>query len=392
MEKVEKYFSYYIYPLFGLFAVFSATFSSDFSLYGFPAFYLAWLAVVILRLMTGIKFKAFELITQFLLLFVFYFSLYPAVEDLGFYYNSYIFAVLYINVLFFIPFLFKRKITIYLCFYSLVFFSAMAIGSILSGAIRSYIIFGPNVLYRIYAFLFFMMLITHAFHSKKKIYKSVMVLIAFLALMIATAATGSRGAMVVFFLISIIIIFNFSFFFKKSSLDFFFLGILCTAIVSIIIVYIDYFSLLFWRLFYFDPANNSEFQRLNFFKNSLEFLMNEKGLDLMYGVGHENNYFYYYPHNIFIESMVYGGLNLLFVSLITSFAIFWTTTFSKDRMLRGISFLLIGIFFGSLVSGSLLYNFPVFSVGWLVIIIGIHKTLVKIPVFHEVRKKLFVSV
>lgn len=389
MEKINKILSVYIYPILGFFGVFASTFSSDFTLFGFPAFYLTWLFVVVLRILVGVRFTVLEIVSQFSLLFLLYFSLYPAIHDANLYYNAYIFAVLYINVLFFIPFLLKRKVTNYLCFYILTAFSIFALASILSGAVRSFILFGPNVLYRIYAFLFFMMLTTYVFHSKKKIYQSPMIISAFLALLIAMAATGSRGAVAVFLLMIIIIVLNFSFFFKKSSLDYLILVTGISFFAVLIILNYDLLSVIFSRLIFFDLTNASELERIGFYQNSRNFIFEEQGVNLLLGVGQENKYFSFYPHNIYIESMVYGGFNLLYISVLTSMAMLWSTTFSNDKYLRSICFIFIGVYFGSLVSGSLLYNFPVFSVGWTALCLSISKLISQVPELEHNLKKVF---
>lgn len=389
MDKINKVLSVYIYPIMGLFGVFASTFSSDFTLFGFPAFYFAWLFVIALRIVVGVRFTVLEVVSQFSLLFLLYFSLFPAISDASLYYNAYFFAVLYINVLFFIPFLLKRKVTTYLCFYILTAFSILAMASILSGAVRSYILFGPNVLYRIYAFLFFLMLTTHAFHSKRKIYQSPMMIVAFFSLLIAMVATGSRGAVAVFLLMIVIIVLNFSFFFKKSSLDYLILGTGILFFTVLIILNYDLLSVIFSRLIFFDLTNASELERIGFYQNSRNFIFEEQGVNLLLGVGQENKYFSFYPHNIYIESMVYGGFNMLFISVLTSIVMLWSTTFSNDKYLRSICFIFIGVYFGSLVSGSLLYNFPVFSVGWTALCLSISKLIPQVPELENNLKKVF---
>jgi len=352
-----------LYGGFAFFAVFSATFSSDKTVGGVPAFYLAWAGVVAIRAVKGIGYKRLEFVAQCLLAMSLLPAFLSAQDDFSFYYNAYLFAVLYINVLFVLPWLIRQETTPYLAFAGLSAWAVFGLRSILSGEVRTYIIFGPNVLYRIYAFLFLLLCISFIACFDRKLVTSVMFWLGLVFLVLGMAATGSKGAVVV--LVVLLIVYGSRALFRKNLK-----GALGTYAALFSVAYVvsglfgDYIRTVFGRLLDFSLATTSAAWRAAALRAAPDFLTNEQGLPWLIGQGPENRYTTFYPHNVLVESTVYGGFWLLSVNVIALVALA-IMLFSKENLSQQSSLILLGVIVGSFFSGSLLYNYPVFSVGFV---------------------------
>lgn len=225
------------------------------------------------------------------------------------------------------------------------------IGSVISGSERSFFIFGPNVLYRI--FIIFGALIF--FYSDKPHTKILGIIIAFLG-----ASTGSRG-----FTISIAIFMLFAFLdtfanFKKRRTN--------VIIFIFAFIFINFFlpSIINERIFFFDPSSFSTESRLTFLYEiyvNFGYYFSPFGLDaqqlsFIFGFGDRLTY----PHNYLVESFLYYGFfGFILTSLLTILALFS----AKD--VKSLCILLLLIVF-CFVSGDFGDNYIVLAFSFALIL------------------------
>lgn len=343
------------------FCVFLGTFVNDFVFIGFHGFYFFWIGCLILRIVQEVKFSDVEILVQILLISFLLSSIFLEFIYYGpSYWNYYLFAVLYVNFIPLFLFLFKRprllgKIVIILIFWLFLF----SLYSIQSGALRSELLFGPNVLYRMFCFLL-MVFVMSAWKSSRTsrimIDKSI-VCVALMAL-VCVAATGSRGGIVTLMLSLFFIIYFSNWWSWKLMIGF-------TALSPFFILSLAKIieQSVFWRLIYFDLENNSEATRLGFYSIAYDYLVNDiSTLKLLIGSGSGGQVFNFYPHNLFLESFVYGGVMMLVLSSLYFFHLIGSFFKINNNYLSLIA-VFFPIFVGSLFSGNLSYNFPVITVG-----------------------------
>lgn len=360
---------------FLLLMIMMATFVNDFQVGGVYAFYFIWLAVVAIRCLCNIELTKLELQATGLSLFV----LSPPalvelfVGDLG-YFNFYVFAVLYVGVLFAVPYVVSNKKVVYR--FVVLFLSVTAVLSLLSifsGAVRAKIIFGPNVLYRIYGFLFMLYMLAGYFSEcgrpdKNQAANGMGFYVVVGLFLISMAATGSRGAL----LVSAVIFFYL--FVKARSFGFNRLRV--TVMISPVIATASYFLLkpegYFWRLTRFDVEANSEAVRVNYFSDAIAYA-SEKGGEMFWGLTSNNALWDNYPHNIFLESLVYGGWWLFATLVFMVFALLWGLIIKKTEAVAAYFGLYIPVFVGANLSGNMAYNFSVLSVLFVVTCIVLGK-------------------
>lgn len=346
---------------------FAATFSSDHTTLGIPSFYLAWTTIVMLRAMLGLSYTKTEAYTQFFLLVAFLPMTATAFTGWHDYYHGYIFSVLYVNALFCLRYLVHKRAAFRIAFLMLLAFAFFSFINTYEGGLRSTVVFGPNVLYRIAPFLALFCLGSLVFTTppdKKAPRMAALLFMLFSAAVLIALSTGSRGAAVVLAsLISLVLLFQWHSFSNIRGAHIFRIFTILTGSIALGF-FLDAMRDIFWRTFYFNDLDSGF--RFGALKTALDFLSQEKGLELIFGYGPINPYFSFYPHNLFVESLVYGGLLqglfsvLLFISL-TSCII---KSHNKDFLFL---FPLLGISIGALFSGGIQYNFPVFSGGMYVL-------------------------
>lgn len=340
----------YIYLFVDFLLIFSSVFIADKTYLGLSLFYFIWFFVVLRRK----QFLKIELLSQILL---FLFS--PLLIRGVFtsvnveYYNFYFQALGFVNIIFFI-FEFierysKKEIILSSLFFLCIFCLGTMLFTVLTGG-RGRFVFGPNVTYRVISFFYGFILLCYYDIKNKKISFSPILILSSGIFMLGMFFTGSRGALIVV-LIYFILIFSLSIKQPKvlfiSLLSFF-------AIIACAIYFWDYLEIYFHRLIYFNLDNNSESFRYDMWQDLATFRNSEY---LYFGLTEENNVLSYYPHNIFLEVIFYFGIYAAF-----AFAfgfLFFIFSFMENIK---INIPMLGIVFGSFLSGNLQYNYIVLSI------------------------------
>lgn len=351
--------NFFIYTV-GFLLFFMATFVNDYNIEGFPVFYLIWFSIVLFRLLLQIDIRPFEFLSQILLFVLLQPPFFVESFDTeNVYIHGYIFAVLYINVIFLIPyFMSKAKYLRSVIIAIFLAASAVSLLSIVQGDNRASIYFGPNVLYRIYGLLFALFLLSYYFEDKFFFNKSLFWLV-FIMFVINLVATGSRGAIVVFAIPFAYLLL------KKGAFQIKTLHVLFALIPALAaLCYFIFTNLdMFWRLFYFDLDGESIGARLEYLNLTLAYAENFSfNLDYMFGQSSLNPLWSNYPHNFALESFVYGGLWMLVVVMLPLVVFIYNAFFTRDKFYIILFFAYLPIFIGASVSGNLTYNFPVISV------------------------------
>ncbi len=340
--------------------VFSCTFVNDYAIGGiFPAFYISWLLVAIVRMVGRISLKKEELRLQIFLFLIFSpLLLLEYFYGVMYYCNAYIFISLYVNILYVFPFLRKHTVELLITsvfFFLIIFFYSLY--SIFFQHQRLVLFFGPNVFYRINGFFFSLIFISLYYARKNSVFFSGLFFIYFVIMI----STGSRASLAVFIahLLYVVKIF------KIKTKRFF-------VMLFLLLLSFFYFAHYFTntdvgrRIFYFNLSNESESIRLDFYEITYNFLIGEEPLNLIKGVTSFNDYTFTYPHNIFLESIIYGGFYCFsFIFLSYFLFLFFIKKEKENPSLLTMPF--IPIFTGALFSGNLFYNFPTISVGFLML-------------------------
>jgi hypothetical protein len=233
--------------------------------------------------------------------------------------------------------------------------------SLVHGTTRSRIIFGPNVLYRIYALLFAMLFVALAY-GRRSVLRGFGIVFSLGLLFVAMAGTGSRGALLVTGAIAAyLILFGGRFPLSKTG---FRLSIIAAVVAGLVLAR-DVFTSYTARLFLFALSNSSTATRLSFYRGAADFLDAERGLKLLFGVGLKNAYFTFYPHNLLVEALVYGGLyrGIVTTLLLAALVVYVLRNGKSSWVVLVFS----GIILGSMVSGSSMDNYPVLSLGIFVV-------------------------
>lgn len=207
----------------------------------------------------------------------------------------------------------------------------VSIHSISMGVTRGSFIFGPNILYRVYFFLGALSLYVW---SQGKILTSLVLRVQTLLSLIST---GSRTSLLLF-----------PFLFRIQKMRKWYLFLLAPLIYILI-------QLSNPRLMNFTGVEGG-YRHLAFIKliNWSDYITTTQ---LLFGSSSVNPMYSFYPHNIFLEVIVEHGLFRLPV------LVFGYFMFIK-HLVKGLPVLhFLGIFVGSLVSGSLFENFLVYVYG-----------------------------
>jgi hypothetical protein len=179
--------------------------------------------------------------------------------------------------------------------------------------------------------------------------------------MIGCISTGSRGAFVVISVFTIIVVMMES----EGRLKTRKIGIinilLYVLLLSILIGIGIFVAYIFGsRSLFFNINNTSEASRVGYYVLFFSGDYIENIFDVFWGVSSGNGGFKNYPHNIVIESFVWGGVTML--SLVI-FSMLWTA----NALIRGrgrvrqYGAIVAIIFVSSLLSGSFVDNYPAVS-------------------------------
>jgi len=342
---------YIFYALYSI--VLLTTFINDYFLFDrYPVFYMGWVAIILLRFVLKIPIRKKEIMIQ-LILFIaisppFFNELLSGSEK---YWHAYIFIVLSVNIILTFPYLLSNPRPLFII--SMIWMLFFALGSIpsLMNSERALFVFGPNTLYRIYAFIFTSFSIA-SFQLKRFGVRNVLFTLTLLSYLVANAATLSRGATIVTTVVLLhLFLFNSKNYFKLVRNILIVLMILSGGLYAV--------------------ENIASIQRLVSFDAVYrrEFLLDSYQLVFtvgLFGLTSQNIFFPFplYPHNIFAEAIIYSGWYFFFLLLTSySFSLYKLVFVKSKAQTYHALLLLIGVLIGSLFSGSLFDNFLVFSLG-----------------------------
>ena len=338
-----------INKLFTYILLFSLLFVGDYSIIGIPIYFILYFINLIFRVECNIQYSYREFLLQFILFSIFYINLFFEIFSLNFYSFSIVILILSINILptfhFFITnqYSFNSKISIIL----LIFIFVINLYSFTRSSnyfLRNSYIFGPNIFYRVLSYLFSLSILPYYFKLKEINKKFIFAL--FTIFIINLFFTGSRA--VIFIVIAYIFFFiNFIKIYNLFSFKFIFYVTISSYLFFILI------NTYFGRLFYYANNNGSIISRFDFFYR-FKFFLNKYSFSNLFGLSSKNIYLDFYPHNIFIENIIYNGL-FPFILTIISYFLFFSFQFSKKY--KFIYIIFISFFLGSLLSGSMFDNY-----------------------------------
>ena len=333
-------------PGFDLFFFMAITFVGDYSVFNFPAFYIVWSSLIIYRLTTNSSISRQEFSVQILCTFLFIIYLLLIFRSLSFYDNHIPFMILYINA---IPLL-ERIIASKRNNYPWLLLSITGLFGlylIYQGNLRQSLIFGPNILYRIYGVIFFIGYFINM-AQQKKINISLYLAISFL--IFSLMGTGSRGGTIVLILTLLIIIKD-----LKGMIAYTVYLTIFSMFAYLLSIYWSVIYPLLWRLVYFDINNASEAGRLFYYINFKKFLDEKSIFNLIFGLGSQNRIYSFYPHSVILENIVSNGL--YFSLIITMSALRSMYIFIVNQKSKKILICYSPIIIGSLLSGNALDNY-----------------------------------
>lgn len=349
-----------LFLIFSFFLFFFGTFINDFLFFGVPAFGFFWFFLVFSRYLVGNPIKRKEAIVQLLMLLVVFL---PFLNEFmygdEFYAFNYLYIVLYVNFLIFFAFMLDKhqKLVMVLTMLLIFIFSIVSFFLLFKGNLRASIGFGPNVLYRIYGFLF-LIVFTLVLKNKKQIKINLKIgYCAYALSILSLLATGSRGATLVILFMSLCFFF---FLLRENGAKYFYKVLIFFSVFVFFVVfkYGKQINDLFWRLLYFDFDNGSLMYRMESFVVLKDFLREDFDVDVFFGYTSVNGYFDYYPHNLLVELIIYSGFFLFFIMVFLSLFFVLYVFLSKERYLF---FVYFPIFIGAMFSGNLYYNFTLIS-------------------------------
>ena len=335
--------------LFTYILIFSLLFVGDYTILGIPLYFILYFINLIFRVECNIQYTYREFILQFLLLSFFYINLFFELSNFEFYSFSIIILILSVNILptfhFFIvnQYSFNSKISIILLFFIFVLnlFSFTKSGNFF---LRNSYIFGPNIFYRIISYLFSLSILPFYF-KLKKINKKYF--FAFFSIFIINLFfTGSRA---VIFIIIAYIFFFINFKKIKNLFNIKYIFYISIITYSFFILINSYFG----RLFFYAKNNGSIIARLDFF-NKFKIFLNKYSVTDIFGLSSINKYYVFYPHNIFIENIIYNGL-FPFIWVVFAYVLFFSFHFIDKY--KYIYIIFVSFFIGSLFSGSMFDNY-----------------------------------
>ena len=339
-----------VIPLLDILIFFATIFVGDHTLLGLPSFIIVWFGLMMYRSLTGVRFFEREFVIQAVFfIFVSPLILYGVITSDA-YYFAFIQMVLIVNVFPVLDRVLSAKITPVILLFLMT--AMLFVTLVFLEGLRGSVVFGPNIMYRIYGVSFFVAFWSIRFGGVER---SVLLSFIYIVSCAGLFMTGSRGAVVVALLAT-------GFF-----LSIYWGGYLARA-VSFFVVFAgaffvafnwEYLQIVAGRLLYFDIENDSEAARLGFFYKIFEFYENENFLILV-GAGNGSEYFpVIYPHNIVIEVLVYHGL---IYGLVALFLALKLLNISRINIkIFSIVSIFLPVIFGSLLSGSLRDNCAVLS-------------------------------
>ena len=153
-------------------------------------------------------------------------------------------------------------------------------------------------------------------------------------------------------------------------------------IVSSVFIFLILQNDIFLRAIYFSLNNASEMARLSFMETTFQLMSNSGPFSIWFGLGSVND-LGTYPHNIFLELFLYGGLFQIFwVAPVAIFSLFTFCFLWLRGEGVGKSFLFrywVVSFIPSLLSGDLFYNLFFVACSSIILV----RTLLKKNAFYN---------
>lgn len=339
-------------------SIFSIIFVGDFTVLNIPAYYFCYIFLIVVRISLGLRLKAPELFAQFFLSAILLpVTLYNSDDIMSMYYHSYIFCVLSVNA---IPLVIRLislapRHSIFLTT-QLVLLSCLSLYALFVAGNRGTFVFGPNVYYRIMGVSFALFIASQ--WSQLKIGK---IIPAFLIYFLGVAATLSRGGLITFICVAFFVLVRSSFSVSAKKIISGIIVVLSLLYITSTLLSTQVFSrLIFINVDDITNADSSAGYRFSSLLKLMDFFSNERGWDILFGLGEMNGYFSFHPHNVFVESYLYGGLLTGVTATIFSLTII-ICLFSRDTKIFLSSLFALPILVGSQFSGSFLESYFLFS-------------------------------
>lgn len=337
-------------------------FSGDFFLAGIPAFVIVWIVILLARYLCGNLLTHTEIITQASLFIVFFPSVLRLLFTAGEYDFWVIASILAVNIMPLLLIALEVKsagTSLWLIMICCFFIGIVSWGS------REGFIFGPNILYRIFCFIGFLFLVrvnlSYKIGEKISIYK---VYLFVGAMSFSALSTGSRGGSIAAFIMLAYLLVLFS---KRSTARY---AIVILAAFFWIINNLSLVQQSLGRSVNFDLSGDSISIRITLYERVKAFLSEASTAELLFGVGSPNRFYPIeglYPHNLFIEMIIYHGTYLILIFFIASlFAIFLSI---KNITLRTLSVVFLPIYIGSMFSGQFIDHSYLVSFPFIVVIL-----------------------
>lgn len=352
--------------------LFCITFSGDYTIYGVPLFFIFWLIIFIIR--RNFRLEKTEILGQIFILL----TLLPILVQINKYSFEYYcgayYAILYVNAIVFGTYVVERllsdypgsKLAQWLPAILLIFLGVLTEGSS-GGGSRQSIIFGPNVYYRIVGVIFLLHLVIFQKYytitiKKYQLWSLVTSFFVTVSALIITLyilfTTGSRGATIV----GIVLLLSFLHTVLSIKIKWLKIASLGMLIYLVMLFLNSSFSASFFdsRAFWFydrGASSGSIAARAGFLENFSSFFLEDNFL-----LGEGNSYLYSYPHNLYLDLLYNAGVFPFLVLVV--FSAMYIVLLWKEKIpgnWKILTLIVLPIYLGSLVSGTLYDNYPVVS-------------------------------
>ena len=355
---------------FDLMLLFCVTFSGDYKVHGIPIFFGFWLIIFIFR--RNCRLEHAEILGQIFILLALM-PLFIQVNKYSFeYFCGAYYVIFYVNVLVFGNHVVERllsehpgsELARWLPSISLICLGILTESSSGGGSRQSFI-FGPNVYYRIIGIIFLLHLVTfqkyytfNKYVSKYSVISLVVTAVVLIITLYTLIETGSRGATIVG--IFVLLSFSYTVLFIKTK----WLKVASFVILSCLIIFFlnsdisesVFDSRAFW--FYDRGTSSGSIEvRTGFMQNIESFFLEDN-----FWFGEGSRYLYSYPHNLYLDLLYNAGILpflFLVVSSIRCIFLLWKEKIPRNWKI--LTIILLPIYFGSLVSGTLYDNYPIVS-------------------------------
>ena len=351
--------------------LFCITFTGDYTIHGIPLFFVFWIIIFVFR--RNFRLEKAEILGQIFIVLTFLPILFQFDKYSFAYYCGAYYAILYVNAIVFATHIIDRllsetlgsKLVRWLPAISLLVLVGLT--QILNGGgSRQSLVFGPNIFYRIIGitFLLHLVIFQKDYTSNKSgiwiSIASLFITIIFLNIALyVLIKTGSRGATIVGGIL--LFSFGYSLLFVKKKKLLIIAGIFLLLFINTLMMtsnFSSYFldSRAFW--FYDRGASSGSFQaREGFWGNLPSFFLEDNFL-----LGEGSNYLYYYPHNLYLDLLYNAGIFPCLILLI--FTALYIILFLQGKVYghwKILTIVMLPIYMGSLVSGTLYDNYSIIS-------------------------------